>query len=104
MKPDKPTPVDPNQGEGDRVAARHYNQQLRDFVTSGKVEPAAQNAEAYVAHNPADAARAERRARRGPHTRITLDELIAKGRTVIDRVRPLAERALARFRTRLARK
>lgn len=35
-----------NQGEGDREAARHYDEKTREFVESGKVEDAARNAEA----------------------------------------------------------
>lgn len=34
-----------NQGEGDREAARHYDEKTREFVESGKVDPAASNAE-----------------------------------------------------------
>lgn len=34
-----------NQGEGDREAARHYDEKTREFVESGKVEEAARNAE-----------------------------------------------------------
>ncbi len=33
-----------NQGEGDRDAARHYDEKTREFVESGKVDPAARNA------------------------------------------------------------
>jgi len=104
MKPEN-TPHDPNQGEGDRVAARHYNQQLRDFVDGGKVDPAARDAETFVERNPIEAQRAERRAKRGPaSTRVSLDDLIAKGKTVLDRVRPIVERGVARLRARFARK
>lgn len=105
MKPEKPTQHDANEGEGNRTSARHYNQQLREFVAGGKVEPAAHAAEAYVRQKPEEAARAERQARRGPHrTRVTLDEMVAKSRTVGDRVLPFVERALARLRARLGRK
>jgi len=55
-----------NQGEGDRVSARKYNQDLRSFVASGKVDAAAHRAEDYVNANPDEAARAERKAKRGP--------------------------------------
>lgn len=34
-----------NQGEGDREAARHYDEKTREFVDSGKVDEAARNAE-----------------------------------------------------------
>jgi len=101
MKPEKPTHQDANEGEGNRIAARHYNQQLRDFVAGGKVDPAAHAAETYVRDNPEEAARAERKARRGPHaTGITLDEMVARSRTVVDRVRPIVERTLGRLRAR----
>ena len=104
MKPDKPTQRDTNQGEGDRASARHYNEGLRDFVAGGKVEPAAKEAEAYVRQKPQEAARAERTARRGPHTGISLDEMIAKSRTVVDRVRPIVDRAVDKLRARFGRR
>lgn len=34
-----------NQGEGDREAARHYDEKTREFVESGKVDEAARDAE-----------------------------------------------------------
>ena len=105
MKPVNTTPRDVNQGEGDKNAARHYNQQLHAFVESGKVEPAARDAERFVEQQPLEAKRAERKAKRGPSaTRVSLDELLAKGRTVVDRVRPIVERAVGKLRTRFARK
>lgn len=104
MKSDDSTPRDPNQGEGDRIAARRYSQRLRDFVAGGKVEPAARAAEDYVERMPEDAARAERKARLGPHTRVSVDELVAKGRTVYERVRPVVVRMIGRIRARLARR
>lgn len=97
MKPDKPI-RDENQGEGDRRSARTYSRHVREFVASGQVEPAARNADAYVEHHLEDAARAERRARRGPHTRVSLDELIAKGRTLIDRIESAVRRIIRRSR------
>ncbi|MGE0872301.1 MAG: hypothetical protein AB7P03_27325 [Kofleriaceae bacterium] len=40
-----PAPAEPgNQGEGDRVAARRYDDQLRQFVAEGRVERAARDA------------------------------------------------------------
>jgi len=144
MKPEKPTEREANQGEGNRFAARNYNDQLREFVASGKVEPAARAAESYVEHRPEAAARAERKARpasiapatdplqatrsdrdwdhidegvqshwralgnfrprRGPHTHITLDEMLDKSRTVVERVRPILNRAVGKLRSRFARK
>lgn len=101
MKPQNP---DQNQGEGDRRSARLYNRDVRRFVAEGKVEEAAREAKDYVEREPGDAARAETEARRGPHgTRATVDELIAKGRTVVDRIRPIVSRVTSRIRRRLGK-
>ena len=100
MKPHHP---DPNQGEGDKISARRYNRQLRTFVAEGKVEDAARAAKAYLERHPSDAAHAEEKARRGPHgTRVTVEELIAKGRSIVDRVRSMVKRGVSRLRARLA--
>lgn len=102
MKLDKPT--DDNQGEGDRASARRYQRRVREFVAGGKVEPAARDAEAYLERTPRDAERAEAEARRGPRpTRISLDELVAKGHTLIDRMEALARRIAGRLRHRSGR-
>lgn len=101
----KPRDPDRNQGEGNRDAARRYNRDLREFVSEGKVEPAARDAKDAVESDPKAAQRAERAAKRGPRgTLTTVDELIAKGRTVVDRVRPAVARVAARMRARLSRK
>jgi hypothetical protein len=109
MKPEQPTGVnpgrDPNQGEGDRVSARHYNKQVEEFVAEGKVDSSAREAEHYVDRQPEDAARAEHKARRGPHTtRVSLDDLVDMGRTFVDRVRPYVERGVGRLRARFHRR
>ena len=57
---------DPNQGEGDRTSARRYNRDLREFISEGRVEPAARQAEHYVEAHPDEAMRAERKAKHGP--------------------------------------
>lgn len=104
MNPDKPTRRDANQGEGDRVSARKYNQQVREFAQGGKVEPAALSAEAYVEHDPEDAARAERIARRGPlHARGAAGHA-SLTRSVVARLRPIVDRAVGKLRARLVRK
>ncbi len=107
MKPDNSSqggPADRNQGEGDKVSARHYNRDAREFVADGRVEEAAREAKAYVESDPADAARAERKAQRSPtSSRDSVDELIAKGKTVVDRVRPVIERAADKLRARFRR-
>jgi len=114
MKPEKPTSRGPNQGKGDRVSARRHNHEVSEFVAGGKVAPVApaapvapvaHDAEVHGAPQPKQAARAGRRAKRGPSsTRISLDELVAKGRTVVDRVRPIVDRAVGRLRSRFGRK
>lgn len=97
MKLDKTT-QDQNQGEGDRISGRRYGRHVREFVAGGQVEPAARDAEHYVERAPDDAARAEAAARRGPKpTRVSLDELVAKGHTMIDRMEALVRRIAGRF-------
>jgi len=103
MKPHNP---DQNQGEGDRRAARLYNRDVRRFVADGKVDEAALEAKQFVERHPGAAARAEAKARRGPKprgTRASVDELIAKSRTVVDRIGPIVKRAAARVRRRFQR-
>ena len=101
MKTDK----DPNQGEGDKVSARHYNSEVREFIADGKVDEAAREAAHYIEAEPRDAERAEKKARKGPAaSKVSVDELVAKGRTVIDRVRPIVDRVVDRVRSRLNRK
>ncbi len=79
---------DPNQGEGDRASARRYDDHVRDFVAEGKVDPAAREARTYVDREPGDAAKAEARAKHGPGGRWTsVDQLVAKGRSVFERLR-----------------
>lgn len=94
-----------NKGEGDPIAARHYNRQVREFVAEGKVAEPARDAKAYVEREPEAARRAERKAKHGPAgTRVSIDDLVAKSRTVVDRVRPLVGRVVSRVRARLGRK
>lgn len=96
---------DPNQGEGDKASARRYNEHAQEFVHEGKVPRAAQDARDYVERDPGDAAKAEARAKKGPFgTRVSVDELVAKGRTVIDRARPVVERVVGNLRERFGRK
>lgn len=104
MKLDKPT-RDENQGDGDRLSVRRYPRHIREFVAGGRVEPATRDAERYVERAPDDAARAEAGARRGPRsTRVSLDELVAKGHTVIDRMEALVRRVTGRFGGRSGRR
>jgi hypothetical protein len=96
---------DPNQGEGDKLSARHYNRAAREFVAEGKVDEAAREAAEYVDSKPTDARRAEDVARKGPRKgpRVSVDELVAKGRTVFDRVRPVMGRVVDRVRARFSK-
>jgi len=89
---------DPNQGEGDRVSARRYDRRVREFVAEGKVPDAANKARLFVERDPDDAAKAEQAAKRGPRGRwASVDEMIAKGHSVVERVRPFVDRLRARF-------
>jgi hypothetical protein len=85
-------PADGNQGEGDKVSARKYDNNLRDFISTGKVDKAASDAREYLDRDPEGAARAERKAKRG--TVRPIDEIVAMGRSFLDRVK----RGVAAFR------
>ncbi|MGE0154640.1 MAG: hypothetical protein AB7R90_18630 [Reyranellaceae bacterium] len=52
-----------NEGEGNKTAARHYNEATKDFVRSGKVEEKAQ--EARKAVDGPDAAKLRKAEREG---------------------------------------
>lgn len=95
MKLDKPT-QDGNRADGDRSPEQRYQRRVREFVAGGRVEPAARDAERYVERAPDDAARAEAEAWRGP--RVSVDELVAKGHTLIGRMEALVRRIAGRFR------
>ena len=57
-----------NQGEGNREAARHYNEQTREFVQSGKVDQAAADAKkAYVGSERAELEKAEKAGKSHAH-------------------------------------
>jgi len=43
-----------NEGEGNRTAARQYNQATTEFAKSGKVDPAARKAEKALKSSEAD--------------------------------------------------
>lgn len=96
---------DPNQGEGDRVSARRYDKHVQEFVSEGKVAEAATSARDYVEKEPGEAKAAEAAAKRGPKGRLlSVDEIVSKGHSVVERVRPLVSRAVGRFRERFGRK
>ena len=48
-----------NQGEGDREAARHYNEKTQEFVKSGQVEEAARRAATMSEQEKQEAEQAE---------------------------------------------
>jgi len=89
---------DPNQGEGDRASARRYGGHVREFIDKGKVPDAAAEARRFVERDPEEANAAEQAARRGPAGRgVSVDDLVAKGQSLIDRVRPLVGKLRNRF-------
>lgn len=94
MKNHGPKGAGPNQGEGDRASSRQYNRHLQEFMAAGKVDRAARGAKKFVENEPEAAAAAEAEAKAGPHggTKVSIDELVAKGRSVIDRVAQAAKR------------
>ena len=97
---------DGKQGEGDRKSARRYDRNVREFIADGKVEDAANEARRFIERDPGEAAKAERVARRGPGGGrwASVDELVAKGHSVVDRMKPFVERAVSRLRARFAGK
>jgi hypothetical protein len=96
---------DPNQGEGDRISARRYDRNVRQFVNEGNVDEAANEARHYVERDPDDARKAEEAAKRGPKgRRSSADGLRAKGQSLIERVRPMVDRAVGNLRARFGRK
>ena len=97
---------DPNQGEGDRISGRRYDKHVREFIAEGKVPDAANDARLFVEQDPDEAAKAERVARSRPSGGrwATVDEIVDKGHSVIDRVRPMVKRAVGNLRARFGRK
>ena len=97
---------DPNQGEGDKVSARRYDRHVREFIAEGKVPDAANDARLFVERDPDDAAKAEQQAKRGPTGSrfASVDQIVAKGHSVIERVRPYVQRAVGNLRARFERK
>ena len=84
--------------------AVHHVQQESDvvlYVANANEDP---RVAAYVDAEPADAKQAERAAKRGPKgTRVSVDELVDLGRSVVDRVKPIVDRAIARVKSTLNR-
>jgi hypothetical protein len=97
---------DPNQGEGDKISARRYDRHVREFINEGKVPDAANEARLFVERDPEDAAKAEEVAKRGPKSSrfASVDQIVAKGHSVIERVRPMVSRAVGNLRARFGRK
>jgi hypothetical protein len=96
---------DPNQGEGDRVSARRYDSNVREFIEEGKVDSAAAEAKNYVERDPEGAAAAEAAGKHGAkRAGVSVDDLVAKGHSLIERVRPMVESAVGNLRKRFGRK
>ena len=92
---------------GDKVSARRYGRHVREFVGEGKVPDAANEARLFVERDPDDAAKAEETAKRGPKTSrrfASVDQIVSRGQSVIERVRPVVERAVGNLRARFGRK
>lgn len=77
---------DPNQGEGDRVSARRYNKNVKEFIDEGRVEQSANEAERFVEEHPFESAKDEMKART-EHGPGLFDSLVGKGRAVVERIK-----------------
>jgi len=97
---------DPNQGEGDKASARRYDKNVREFIAEGNVPEAANDARLFVERDPDDAAKAEAAGKRGPTSSrfASVDQIVSKGHSVIERVRPLVRRAVGNLRARFGKK
>jgi hypothetical protein len=105
MKPEDPRRRDPKRADGNRISDVHDHRRVHEPDAGHKVGSSPRDAEPHVALPPRVIANAERRARRGRRsTRVSIDELIAKGQSVIDRVRPAVERTVGKLRARFTRK
>jgi hypothetical protein len=63
-----PKPTDqPNEGEGNRTYAKVYNDATRRFAQSGKVEPAAKEAEKSLSREGAELEKAENAGKKPAH-------------------------------------
>jgi hypothetical protein len=104
MKPHNPT--NGHDGDYGRQGARRYNRHARDFMENeGRVEEAARDAKSWVDREPDAAEAAEMRGKQGPHpVRVSVEELVAKSRSLVDRIKPVVQRAADRIRDRLNRK
>ena len=94
---------DRNEGEGNRTAARDYNDGLQSFLATTDIEPAAREAKRFVDSHPAEASAAERKASEGPAPiRRRLEELISEVRAIatrlINRGKKITERARTKAR------
>lgn len=78
-----------NQGAGDRASARRYERDVKQYVAEGKdkVEDAASSAKKFVEEHAHEARDAERKASRGPHAWPTFDELVSRGKQMLERMR-----------------
>jgi hypothetical protein len=80
-------------------AARRSGRAAHEHIDDGDTENVF-----FVEHETGDAVRADKGARRGGHrSRVSVDELVAKGHSVFDRVRPIVDRVVDRVRSRLGR-
>ncbi len=80
-----------NQGEGDRASARRYERDVKQFVADGKGKVVRTRRvvgqKQFVDEHGQEARDAERKASRGPHAWPTFDELVSRGKEMIERMR-----------------
>ena len=96
---------DPNQGEGDRISARRYDKRVRQFIDEGNVPDAADDARLLGERDRDAAAKEEAAGKRGPKSGrfASVDEIVAAGHSVIERVRPMVRRAVGNLRKRFGK-
>ncbi len=75
-----------NEGEGSRSADHSYTSGLQSFIAEDKVEPAAQEAKAFVEQHPTEAERDEMAGKAGPKPFVRrIEELATEGKAMFDR-------------------
>jgi hypothetical protein len=76
-----------NQGEGNRDAARSYEAKLKEFIRSGRVEPAAKDAASAVDGPEGPELRAAEEAGKAPAQTSVVEAMVGVGRALFDHAR-----------------
>ena len=87
-----------------RLAAQHGYRGLCESIAGREAVLAGREARPYVDQEREGVVRAARTAARGWPTEVSVDEMVAGNLSVIDRMRPIVDRAVGRLRARFCRK